>query len=104
VLAAIAASVSEAMVWTLERVAEWAGLGALDIRFDLNRDYIATQMDAQRLTGLMMAWQGGGITRADLFENLQRGEVIRSEKTLEEHTDELDNEAPVLPAMPNVSQ
>jgi len=96
VLAAIASSISAGMVWVLERVSVWAGLGEQEIRFELNQDYVAVQMDAQKLTALIQAWQGGGISRAELFENLQRGEVVSSEKTLEEHEGELEMEAPIL--------
>jgi len=103
VLAAIASSISAGMVWVLERVSIWAGLGEQEIRFELNQDYVAVQMDAQKLTALIQAWQGGGISRAELFENLQRGEVVSSEKTLEEHEGELEMEAPILTSATDAS-
>ena len=45
----------------------------------------------------MQAWQGGGISSRDLFDCLQRGELIREDKTYEDHEEELDSEPVRVP-------
>jgi hypothetical protein len=91
VLSAIANAISEGMEWVLGWVGSWAGI-EVEISYRVNTDFVAVPMDAQRLTALMGAWQGGGITRADLFGALQRGEIIRDDKTYDQHEGELETE------------
>lgn len=99
ILSAIANSLGEGMEWVLDWIARWAGIEA-DISYRLNTDFVAVPMDAQSLTALMGAWQGGGITRADLFAALQRGEVIRDDKTYEDHEEEIEMEPSPLALTP----
>ena len=44
----------------------------------------------------MQPWQSGGISSEEFFWNLQRGEVIRGDKSFEEHQEELENQGPGL--------
>jgi hypothetical protein len=92
ILSAIAAQISAGMEWALDTIGEWAGVPA-DVSFVINQDYMPATMDAQTLSALMMAWQGGGISTGDLFAVLQRGKIIDDKKTLDEHIDELEGEA-----------
>ena len=93
VLASIANTASESIQWALAVMADWAGFSG-DVSFALNTDYIPEGMDSQMLTALLSAWQSGAITLEDLFIAMQKGEIIRSDKTFEEHQDELRTEPP----------
>jgi len=53
---------------------EWQGLSG-DIRFELNKDYMPTTMDAQTLTSLINALQTGAISFDTFWYNLVRGEI-----------------------------
>ena len=97
ILAAIAFSISEAMEWALELVGRWAGISAGPISFAVNKDFMPAAIDGPTLTALMQAWQGGGISSRDLFDCLQRGELIREDKTYEDHEEELDSEPVRVP-------
>lgn len=99
ILAAIAFSISEAMEWTLDLVGQWAGVKGGEVSFSVNKDFMPAHLDAPSLVAIMQAWQGGGITSRDLFEYLQRGEIIRESKTFDDHQEELDDE-PVRVADP----
>ena len=92
VLASLANSISRAITRALGIMAEWAGVTG-EISFALNTDYLPTQMDAQTLTALVAAWQGGALSSSELFEALVAGEVIRSEKDETEHEKEIEAES-----------
>jgi hypothetical protein len=53
-------------------------------------------MTAQELAELVKAHQAGAISFATLFDNLQRGEIIRSEKTAEQEKEEIAEDGPAL--------
>lgn len=75
VLAGIANMVSAQLSKMLTFMAEWQGINQ-ECLIQLNTDFMPVTMNAQELTALVAAWQGGGISRETLFHNLQQGEVI----------------------------
>jgi len=89
VLSAIAIAVSEALTWALDVFAQWSGQSGA-IEFDINREFIAVMMDASQLRELVAAWQAGAISEPELFDMLQRADVVDGKKTLEEHQGEID--------------
>lgn len=89
-LAAIVTAVSEAVEWALEIFAQWAGASG-EVAYQINRKFTPVQMGPQELTALVSAWQSGAVSDSDLFANLQEGEIIATEKTLEEHQAEVDS-------------
>lgn len=95
-LANIALSISASMEWALGEMAIWAGATG-KIVFQLNREFLAVAMDAQMLTAQIGAWQSGAISEAELFSNLQRGDVVDSGKTLKAHQAEIDSAPPPMP-------
>lgn len=91
VLATIANSVSRAITKALEYAAAFAGISG-EISYRLSNDYMPVPMDAQSLTAVVAAWQGGAISSSELFEALLDGEIIRSDKDQAEHEAELEIE------------
>lgn len=98
-LANIALSISASMEWMLGEMATWAGAEG-KVVFQLNREFLAVAMDPQMLVAQIGAWQAGAISEADLFANLQRGDVIDSTKTLAVHQAEIDAAPPPMPSPP----
>lgn len=97
VLASIAGSVGEGVEWVLQWLAQWGGRGEVEVSYKLNTDYMPMPLSPQELMALMAAWQGGAISREDLFARLQRGEVIAEGKTVEDQREELENEPVSVP-------
>jgi hypothetical protein len=63
----------------------------------LNTDFMDTRMEPGEMRELVAAWQSGAIPTDDLIYNLQRGEILRPDFTIEEVKDMLaGNEAPVI--------
>lgn len=90
ILASISISVSLKLESALKTFAAWANTAESEISYELNRDFMPVVMDAQTLTALMAAWQGGGLSEAELFDLFKRGDLIEADKTLEEHQGEID--------------
>lgn len=95
ILSAIAIAVSESIEWALTIFAEWAGQSG-DVEYQLNRDFMPAMIDAQQLTALVSAVQAGKISDAEFFALMQRGDVIDSEITFEEHQAQVEIDGPDL--------
>lgn len=83
-LAATAQTLSLGLTNVLKWFTQWAGATPDNVKFDFNRDFYPEPMTPEELNALVMAWQQGAISEQVLFENLQRGEVISRDHTLEE--------------------
>jgi hypothetical protein len=101
ILSAVAIAVSEALQAQLEVFAAWASAPG-KVEFEINRKFLATPMDAQTLTALVGAWQSGALSEAELFEQLQGGDVIDGGKTFAAHQGEVEVAAPPAPVKPPV--
>jgi hypothetical protein len=95
VLASIANMVSQQLTRIMAFIAEWEGIGG-ETSIKLNTDYMPQGMTAQELAELVKAHQAGAISFATLFDNLQRGEIIRAEKTAEQEKEEIADDGPPL--------
>jgi hypothetical protein len=102
ILSRIVIAVSNACEWALGIMAEWVGASGA-IKYEINREFTPIMMDAQQLTAMVGAWQAGGLSGSELFDVLQRGDIIDGEKSFEEHQEEIDANpqmpAPVVPAI-----
>ena len=100
VLASISRSAADAMTRALNWMAMW--VGALpECQFSLNTDFGATRMQPQMLTALVGAYQSDTLPLSVLFENLQRGEIVRPDMEFEEYEAQLDDEGPSFEAGQN---
>jgi hypothetical protein len=99
VLASIARSCSDAMTRVLDWMAEWVGAPP-GTEFSLNTDYGAARMQPQMLTSLMGAYQAGAMPLSVLFENMQRGELVRPDMEFEEYEAQLADASPEMAAPP----
>ena len=96
VLAKIVKGVSEALEWALGVFAYWAGAGG-EITYQISREFLPAMMDAQTLNSLLAMRLANELSSEELFELLQRGDVIDGEKTHEEHKEQLDAEPMPMP-------
>jgi len=92
VVSGIANALSDCLTKALTFMADWAGLSSDGLQYWLNTDLNPAGLSAQELTALLAAWQSGAITLEDLFENLQRAEIVDPAKSFKDHREELDEE------------
>ena len=83
ILASISGTVSAALTQCLIWMAEWENISGEPL-IQLNRDFLDSRLSAQELTALVSAWQQGAMPLDDLLYNLQRGEMLRPDYTIEE--------------------
>lgn len=79
----IAITVSNELTKAINFCARWLGV-AEDVEYKLNTDYNPQGLDAQKLTALVGAWQGGAISYDTFYDNLQKGEIARNGVTSEQ--------------------
>lgn len=80
-LSGIATVVEECIQMQIGLAAEWVGANPDDVSIKLNKDYNPTGMSPQMLQQLVGSWQSGAISFDTMFSNLQRGEIIKNERT-----------------------
>lgn len=90
-------SVLDWAAWWTDPVAEHPDSLKEKVKVTLNADFTAAKMDPTMLTALVAAFQQSAISRDTLFYNLQRGEVVPSDRTLEEEQDLIDTNPPIAP-------
>ena len=96
ILAATVIEVSDALTWALELFRDWMPTTG-EVRYEINRDFNPAGLDAQQLTALVGAVQAGQISEQEFFDLLQRHDVVRAEKTFEEHQEEIGSQGPARP-------
>lgn len=96
ILASIVLEVGRSIEWALGIFAAWAGASGT-VRYEINRDFNPAGLDAQQLTALVAAVQAGQLSDRELFDLLQRHDVIEPTKDFEAHQEELDAQGPARP-------
>lgn len=96
ILARIVIATSEAIEAALGIMAQWAGVGNPAVSYQVNRDFAPAMLGPQELTALVAAWQNGALSEAELYEVLQRGDVIDAAKPFEEHQEEAEAQVVVV--------
>jgi hypothetical protein len=91
VLSLIVENVSEAYTTALRWAAEYMN-SPPDVFLEMSRDFLDYQMDAQRITAIVAAWQGGAIPTSDMLASFKRAGLIDPEKPNETILDELEQE------------
>lgn len=99
VLASIANAVANSITQALNLFLKFAGsVGTVTYR--LNTDFYPSPMSSQDLIALVGALQAKSISDVEFYEALIAGELIRPDKTFEEHKKEIDEmpEQPIVTA------
>src|SRR3990167_5679545 len=87
-LGGMAQVISMTMTTALGTLAQWAGANG-DVSFEINRDFIPAGMTPEEMAALLMAVQSGQISYQTYFDNLQRGEIIAANVTVEEEQERI---------------
>lgn len=88
ILAAVVIEVGHAIEWALGVFRDWVGVGGA-VRYEINRDFNPAGLNAQELTALVGAVQAGKISDNELFDLLQRHDLIEPTKTFDAHQEEI---------------
>lgn len=102
ILAQVVIEVSGAVEWALSVMADWAGASG-EVKYEINRDFGITGLTAQDLTALVGAVQAGKVSDSELFDLLQRHDVIDGTKSFEDHQEEVAVQGPARPAVTGVA-
>lgn len=98
VLASLAHAVSTALTKAIEIARDWMGITE-DVSIQLNTDFLPNKADPQLMATLLKAVQAGEMSSQEFFEALQQAELVRSDKSYEEHQSEVGENAPALGVM-----
>ena len=90
ILASNARHVSERLTEALRVMAAWMGEDASKVTYSLSTDFIPATIDASLLGQLIAMNQAGKLSDRQLFDNLQRGEIISEAVTYAQHQAELE--------------
>lgn len=85
-------TVEEAFMAASRFAAEWSGASPDQVDLTLNKDFVETRLDPQEITALVAAWQAGAYSRATLHEQLQRGEIVAPDRTVEDEVALIEEE------------
>lgn len=89
-LSSVAQALSLGMTQALKWFVMFTGTTAVDsVKAELNRDFYPARIAAPELTAMVSAWQLGAISDQTLFTNLQRGDIIAQDTTLEEEQERI---------------
>ncbi|WP_321991516.1 DUF4055 domain-containing protein [Marispirochaeta aestuarii] len=94
-LASIARSVSRSVTRIMEYLRDWS-VGSGEVSCEINTDYMPTEMTPQELKETVAAWQSGALSSIELFERLKAGEIVRADKSYDEHQAEVESDGPPL--------
>ena len=75
-LITVVESVDAGITQVLKYCADYMGIDIDQVDAELNRDFIAAQMDSKSLIDMITAYQSGGITEETLYYNLHKGEIL----------------------------
>ena len=92
ILANIANSVSDTIEKSERTRAEWLGQNPDDVSIQLNTDFMPGILAGQELIAIVQGWQSGAYSYETLYENLQRGEIIRQDKPIQEEIEAIESQ------------
>jgi hypothetical protein len=95
VLSSIALELSDHIERALGWFRDWAGTSG-DATYQINNDFYPVPMTPEQLTALIAGWQAGAFSDQTLFENLQQGQIIDADTTLEEEQARISASPPRL--------
>lgn len=103
VLALLAEVSSLCFEKALTKFSEFAG-ALQPAKYRMNKDFFPMPMAALQLTALVASWQNGAISYETLFANLQKGEIVDIDQTVEAELAGMEKHPPPIPAGTKVNQ
>lgn len=100
VISAIADNTSQTIEAMLQFTAEWIGVAG-EVSYELNTDYLPTQISEGRMRELLTMVQAGRMSFETYFWNLKRGEVIPDDRTADQERELIENDPTMLDLEPD---
>ena len=88
----VVASVEAGLNRLLRLAAEWVGDNPDEASVTLSRDFIESSMEPKMIEQQMKLYLSGIISRAPLHENLQKGEIVRADRSWEDEKDMIEED------------
>ncbi|WP_298916722.1 DUF4055 domain-containing protein [uncultured Roseobacter sp.] len=88
----VVVSVETALNRLLRLAAEWVGDNPDEAAVTLSRDFIESSMEPKMIEQQMKLYLSGIISRATLHENLQKGEIVRADRSWEDEKDMIEED------------
>lgn len=88
----VVASVEAGLNRLLRLAAEWVGDDPDEASVTLSRDFIESSMEPKMIEQQMKLYLSGIISRATLHENLQKGEIVRADRSWEDEKDMIETD------------
>lgn len=85
VLADISIEASLAITQCLRWFFDWLGIASKDVDYQLNKDFMPVVIDGPTLTAYLGALQAGALSEEELFDLLQRGDIIEADVVYDDH-------------------
>ena len=102
-LSSIVTSVEQGMIKAIDLLGTWVGIEA-GTELHLNRDFVSQKLSAQDITALLQAYQGNAISLDTFLYNLQVGEVLPADRTIEDEKMKIEMNAPFGESEVNVEK
>ena len=83
-LSDIAGNIEAGLTDVLQHIGFWQGIGPKECSASVNKDFVSARLGAQEMTALVAAVQAGQMSTETFLWNLQQGEILSAEKTIEE--------------------
>lgn len=96
ILSSLVGEVSRSIEWALGIFTQWAGASGA-VKYEINREFNPAGLGAQELTALVGAVQAGKLSDRELFDLLQRADLVDGSKSFDEHQAEVDMQGPARP-------
>ncbi|KHQ54097.1 DUF4055 domain-containing protein [Mameliella alba] len=88
----VVVSVEAGLNRLLRLAAEWVGANPDEASVTLSRDFIESSMEPKMIEQQMKLYLSGIISRATLHENLQKGEIVRADRSWEDEKDMIETD------------
>ena len=75
-LITVVESVDAGITQAIKYCADYMGINIDQVDVELNRDFIASQMDSKSLIDMITAYQNGGISEETLYYQMHKGEIL----------------------------
>lgn len=94
ILADMASTLSNGLTAAYGYYLQWSGIDTDEFNYEINREFLPTKLSAQEITAIMLAWQGGGISRETMFYNYKRAGIVEENTSFEDEQGRLDTQNP----------
>jgi len=93
-LSTIVTAVEQGMMKALDYLGVWMGMDSAESEVHLNREFVSEKLAAQDITALLQSWQAGAISLDTFLYQLQVGEILPADVTVEDEKVRIESSVP----------